>query len=75
MPRGYKTCPKCGDNKVPSFLKKCKCGEVFLRKKKTKIFNEGHERLKNFISRSLPKKLSGNGQRNTCGKNYVGHLL
>ena len=59
MPRGYKTCPKCGDNKVPSFLKKCKCGEVFLRKKKTKIFNEGHERLKNFISRSLPKKLSG----------------
>ena len=59
MPRGYKTCPKCGDNKVPSFLKKCKCGEVFSRKKKTKIFNEGHERLKNFISRSLPKKLSG----------------
>ena len=59
MPRGYKTCPKCGDNKVPSFLKKCKCGEVFLRKKKTKIFNEGHERLKKFISRSLPKKLSG----------------
>tara|TARA_Y100001937_G_scaffold9352_2_gene11538 strand:+ start:9619 stop:10074 length:456 start_codon:yes stop_codon:yes gene_type:complete len=59
MPRGYKTCPKCGDDKVPSFLKKCKCGEVFLKKKKTKTFNEGHERLKNFISRSLSKKLSG----------------
>ena len=42
------------------FLKKCKCGEVFSTKKRTKKpFNEGHERLKDFISRNLPKKLSG----------------
>ena len=42
------------------FKKKCKCGEVFSTKKRTKKpFNEGHERLKDFISRNLPKKLSG----------------
>ena len=59
MPRGYKTCPKCGDDKVPSFLKKCKCGAKFTPKKKNKKPpNEGHIRLRNFITRSLQGKLS-----------------
>ena len=59
MPRGYKTCPKCGDDKVPSFLKKCKCGAKFTPKKKNKKPpNEGQIRLRNFITRSLQGKLS-----------------
>ena len=58
MPRGYKTCPKCGDS-VPSILKKCKCGEVFSNKKRAKKpVNIGHKRLVDFISRNLPNKLS-----------------
>jgi len=59
MPRGYKTCPKCGDKKVPSFLKKCKCGEVFSTKNRIKKpTNEAHKRITNFICRNLKNKLS-----------------